>query len=218
MGNTPTAQLAIEDSDDNMILTDSSYTYTTNKGSVAWDEEKDCLVWNLSGEVSPGEGWICASKGGKDYVLSVVVRSNDGGDGGDDGSMCGKEISESHKTTAADIYPYEVPQRGGDSAAIAFPYDGKTYYMGVTMHGFFYPSSGGSMGPILDRGSYEEHAYDIGFYVSEGAEGFDRIEDQNLIYKLTNAFDSLEVKVWALPNHVMGCETPDVFPAIYEPP
>lgn len=137
-------------------------------------------------------------------------------DGGYDGSMCGKEISESRKTTAADIYPYEVPQRGGDSAAIAFPYDGKTYYMGVTMHGFFYPNGGGSMGPILDRGSYEEHAYDIGFYVSEGAEGFDRIEDPALIEDLKGAFSDLTVKVWALPNHVMGCETPDVFPAIYE--
>ena len=154
---------------------------------------------------------------GNDYAMNFPFVFDDGsGGGGNDGSMCGKEISESHKTKAADIYPYEVPQRGGDSAAVAFPYDGKTYYMGVTMHGFFYPNGGGSMGPILDRGSYEEHAYDIGFYVSEGAEGFDRIEDQNLIYKLTNAFDSLEVKVWALPNHVMGCETPDVFPAIYE--
>ena len=154
---------------------------------------------------------------GNDYAMNFPFVFDDGsGDGGDDGSMCGQKISESHKTTAADIYPGEVPQRGGDSTAVAFPYDGKTYYMGVTMHGFFYPSSGGSMGPILDRGSYEEHAYDIGFYVSEGAEGFDRIEDQNLIYKLTNAFDSLEVKVWALPDHVMGCETPDVVPAIYE--
>ena len=202
------------------VGTDYQVSCTEALGTITINE-KNRFVWTAA--ESPAEGQIFAVKDGVTYAMDAAVLSADPEEPEQPPQNYDDpvgEITGSHETTEDDLCTETGwLENRGKSAVAEFELDGKTYYMGVGLHGETYPRPGSATSPSLEINEIRMNYFDIGFYVAlAGEEEYARIVDVDLLADIEQAFGDtlrLEVKGLDYEDEDISYTAPDVMPAMH---